>query len=274
MEEALLRQVSEVMDREPPTVDKDVSLSHAIEVAEKAKTDRVILTEGGKLRGILTFRNVIFKLGTVRTKSTTPSALHASSFASEPVVHVSPSDPVLRSLRSMADGGFTSTPVASGEGAVEGLVSRWEVASLAADTPRAADVSVREFMRTPPATAGLQTRLLHIRQLILQHDLSVIPVMDEGRFVGVVGVDEIARIFFKYYELARGEPKRITPLKFLVAADAITLRPPTLTPDASLAEAATLIAKRRYRAVIVVDADKPVGVITGTEIIRALLGGR
>ncbi|MEB3851959.1 MAG: CBS domain-containing protein, partial [Desulfurococcales archaeon] len=216
--------------------------------------------------------DVIFKLGTARTKSVSPSALHASSFASEPVVTVSPGDPLLKSVKSMVEGGFTSTPVASEGGAVEGVISRWELASLIAESPAAGDVSVRDAMRTPPATATLQTRILHIRQLIFQHDLSVIPVMEGGRFVGVVGVDEIARVFLKYYELSRGEPKRITPLKFLVAADAITLRPPKLEPDASLAEAASLIARRRYRAVVVVDADKPVGVVTGIELAKALLG--
>jgi CBS domain-containing protein len=270
VDEVLLRQVREVMDPEPPAVDKDVSLSHAVEAAEKAKTDRVVLLEGGEVRGILTLRNVIFKLATVRTKSATPTAMHASSFASEPVVSVAPGDPLARSLRAMSEGGFTSTPVV--EGGLEGLISRWEIAGLLADTPAAAGISVRDVMRTPPATATLQTRLLHIRQMILQHDMSAVPVMDEGRFVGVVGVDEIARVFLKYYELSRGEPKRTTPLKFLVAADAITLRPPRVDPDASLAEAASLMARRRYRAVVVVDADKPVGIITGIELVRALLG--
>ncbi len=272
MEEAVLKKASEVMDPKPPVVDKDVSLSHALEVASKAKTDRVILTEEGSIRGILTLRNVIFKLGTVRTKSTVPSALHASSFASEPVATVAPEDPLLKALRAMAEGGFTSTPVATGDGGVVGLISRWELARLVAEAPAAGEVSVRDYMRTPPVTATLQTRILHIRQLILQHDLSVVPVTEEGRFVGVVGIDEIANVFLKYYELSRGEPKRITPLKFLVAADAITLRPPRLTPDASLAEAAAKMAGERYRAVVVIDADKPVGLITGIELVKALLG--
>jgi len=271
MEEAVLKRVADVMDPDPPAVDKDVSLSHALEVAGRAKTDRVVLTEEGLIRGILTLRNVIFKLGTVRTKMTTPTAMHASSFASEPVITVEPEDALLRVLRSMLEGGFTSTPAVRG-GRVVGLVSRWELASLIADTPAAADVSVRDYMRTPPATATLQTRLLHIRQLILQHDLSVVPVTEEGRFIGVVGVDEIASAFLKYYELSRGEPRRITPLKFLVAADSITMRPPRVSPDASIAEAAAKMARERYRAVIVLDADKPVGVVTGIELVRSLLG--
>ncbi len=271
MEEVVLKKASEVMDSNPPIVDKDVSLSHALEVAERAKTDRVILTEDGRLRGILTLRNVIFKLGTVRTKMTTPTSLHASSFSSEPVVAVGPDDPLLRALREMLEGGFTSTPVAGAGGEVLGLISRWELASLVADTPAAADLRVRDYMRTPPVTVTLQTRILHVRQVIQQHDVSVVPVTEEGRFVGVVGVDEIARIFLKYYELSRGEPKRITPLKFLVAADAITLRPPRVDPDASIAEAAARMARERYRAVVVIDADKPVGIISGIELVKAVL---
>lgn len=270
LEEVGLRSLGEVMSGDTPVVDKDVSLQHAIERMEKAKTDRAILVEGGELRGIVTLRDVIFKLGTVRTKQTTPSALHASSFASEPVRYASPQDPLVRAAKLMVEGSFTSVPVVEG-GKPVGAVTRWELARLLADTPAASDVSVRDYMRTPPVSVGLQTRILHVRQLIFQYDISVVPVMEEGSLVGVVGVDEIARIFLKYYELHRGEPKRTTPLKFVIVADAITLRPPKVTPDASLAEAAYKMAKARYRAVIVEDNGKPVGIISGHELARALL---
>ncbi len=270
-EEVTLRSLQEVMDAKPPRLDKDMSLSAALEEMDKYKTDRVLLTEDGKLRGILTLRDVIFKLGTVRTKSTTPSALHASSFMTEPVFSLQPGDPLLRAASSMVERRFTSIPVVE-DGKPTGLVSRWELARLLAETPQAADVSVRDYMRVPPVSVNLQTRILHVRQLIFQFDLSVIPVMEEGELVGVVGVDEIATIFIKFYELARGEPKRTTPLKFVIVADAIRLRPPKVSPDASLAEAAQKMLDYRYRAVIVEDRGKPVGIITGVELAKALSG--
>ncbi len=269
LEDLALRGVKDVL-KEYPVLDKDYSLSEALKQMDKGKIDRVVLTERGSLRGIVTLRDILFKLGTVRTKQTTPSAMHASSFMSEPVVYVTGDDTVLKAVTEMSRGGFTSTPVADG-GAPIGMITRYELAELIADSPSAADVSVREAMRTPPASVGLQTRILHVRQLIQQHDLSVIPVIDDGRFVGVIGIDEVATIFIKYYELARGEPKRITPLKYVIVADAIKLRPPKTTPDASLAEAADLMRRNRYRAVVIIDEDKPVGIVTGIELAKAIL---
>ncbi len=271
-EEVTLRSLEEVMDPKPPKLDKDLTLTAALEEMDKAKTDRVLLTEEGKLRGILTLRDVIFKLGTVRTKRTTPSALHASSFMSEPVYTLPPGEPLLRATSAMTERRFTSIPVTSGDGEPLGLVSRWELARLLADTPAAADVSVRDFMRVPPVSVTLQTRILHVRQLIFQYDLSVIPVMEEGELIGVVGIDEVALIFIKFYELARGEPKRTTPLKYVIVSDAIRLRPPKVTPDASIAEAAQKMLDYRYRAVVVEDRGKPVGIITGLELAKALSG--
>lgn len=269
-EELSLLKASEVMGSEVPVVDKDVSLQHVLDLMERAGVDRAVLVEDGAVRGILTLRDVIFKLGTVRTKQTVPSALHASSFASEPVVTAGPEEPLSRIARLMREGGFTSVPVVDGSGKPLGVVARWNIAKLLSESPAASDVGVRDYMRTPPVSVGLQSRILHVRQLIFQYDLSVIPVMEEGRFVGVVGVDEVARVFLKYYELHRGEPKRITPLKYVVVADAITLRPPKVSPDASLAEAAHKMAESGYRAVIVEDAGKPVGIITGLELAKAL----
>lgn len=270
LEELSLLKASEVMGSDVPVVDKDVSLQHVLELMERAGVDRAVLVEEGRIRGVLTLRDVIFKLGTVRTKQTVPSALHASSFASEPVVTAKPEEPLSRIARLMREGGFTSIPIVDPDGRPLGVVARWQLAKILSESPAASDVSVRDYMRTPPVSVNLQARILHVRQLIFQYDLSVIPVIDEGRFVGVVGIDEVARVFLKYYELHRGEPKRITPLKYVIVADAVTLRPPKVTPDASVAEAAHKMLESGYRAVIVEDAGKPVGVITGAELAKVL----
>ena len=269
LEDLGLRRAAEVM-ASYPHLDKDYSLSEVLKQMDKAKTDRVMLTEDGSLRGIVTLRDILFKLGTVRTKQVSPSAMHASSFMSEPVASVGEEDTLLRAVSEMDKGGFTSVPVTR-DGEPVGMITRYELAKMIAESPRASDISIRDVMRTPPVSVGLQTRILHVRQLIQQYDMSVIPVVEDGRMVGVIGVDELATVFIKYYELARGEPKRITPLKYVVVADAIKLRPPRASPDSSLAEAADLMAKARYRAVVVVDQDKPVGIVTGIELARAIL---
>ncbi|MCE4625136.1 MAG: CBS domain-containing protein [Desulfurococcales archaeon] len=271
-EEVTLRPASEVMRESAPVLDKDLPLSTVIERIEKYKTDRAILTEDKRLRGILTFRDVIFKLGTVRTKQATPSGMHASSFMSEPVMHVPSSEPLMQALRIMDELGVTSVPVTEGEKPV-GIVSRWELADIIKDLPAAADVTVRDIMRSFPVSVNLQTRILHVRQLLLQHNLSVVPVMDEGEFIGVIGIDEVFEIFMKYYELSRGEPKRVTPLKYVIVSSAIRLRPPKVEPDSSAAEAADKMASYRYRAVIVVDNGLPVGYVTGLELAKLLLKG-
>ena len=253
-----------------PSIDKDYSLAEALRAIEKAGVDRVILTEDGVPRGIVTLRDVIFKLGTVRTKQAYVGGLHASSFMSEPLVSVSPGDPLKKALEAMEKGGFTSVPVIGDEGLV-GVITRAELAGLAAEEPEASDIRVVEVMRSFIVSVGLQSRILHVRQLLARYNLSVVPVVEEGRFVGVVGVDEIAEVFLAYYNLARGEPKRHTPLKYVVAADAVRLRPPRVAPDSSLAEAAHKMVESGYRAVVVVDGEKPVGFITGLEIAQAIL---
>jgi CBS domain-containing protein len=260
----------EVAGRAVPALDKDFSLAEALERIERAKTDRAVLTADGRPQGMMTLRDVIFKLATARTKQAYIGGLHASNFMSEPLVSVGPSTTLREALEKMDMGGFTSVPVVT-EDSLEGVITRVELAKLVAEEPEASDVPVRDVMRSFIVSVDLQARVLHVRQLLADYDLSVVPVVDEGRFLGVVGVDEIARVFIAYYELARGEPKRHTPLKYVVVADAVKLRPPRVDPDASLAEAADKMASSRYRVVVVVDGDKPVGFVSGLEIARALL---
>ncbi|MEB3764757.1 MAG: CBS domain-containing protein [Desulfurococcales archaeon] len=272
-ENIALKNVDEIKGNTAPVLDKDYSLAEVLDEIDKYKTDRAILTEKGKLRGILTLRDVIFKLGTTRTKQATPSGMHASSFMTEPVKYVDQESPLLQALRFMDEAEITSVPVTDKEGKPTGIVSRWELASLLSESVDAADIRAREIMKTFPVSIDLQARILHVRQLLLQHNLSTVPVMEDGEFLGVIGVDEIALVFLKYYELSRGEPKRITPLKYVIVGDAIRLRPPTVDPDASVAEAASKMVSHRYRVVVVVDNGKPVGYISGLELARLILKG-
>ncbi len=273
LEELALRKASEIMSDSAPIMDKDYSLSAVLEKMDKHKTDRAILTEDKLVRGILTLRDVIFKLGTVRTKQATPSGMHASSFMNEPVMSVREDEPLLQALKHMDSLKATSVPVVDSSGRPAGIISRWELARLLVDSPRAVDTSVRDIMRSFPVSTRLDARILNARQLLLQHNLSVIPVIEEGELLGVIGVDEIFEIFIKYYELSRGEPKRLTPLKYVTVASAIRLRPPKVTPDSSVAEAADKMLSHRYRAVIVVDNGVPVGHVTGLELANFILRG-
>ncbi len=272
VKEALEAKAEEVASKEYPAIDKDYSLAEALSVMERYKTDRAVLTEEGRARGIMTLRDVIFKLGTMRTKQAYIGGMHASSFMSEPLVSVGTDASLREALEHMVKGDFTSVPVLS-DGKPVALLQRWDLARIVSDLPEAADARVRDHMRSFLVSVNLQTRIFHVRQLLNEYGISVVPVLDEGRFLGVIGVDEIANVFIAYYEAARGEPKRITPLKYVVVADAVKLRPPVVDPDASVAEAAAKMLEKRYRATIVVDGDKPVGFISGVELARFLLEG-
>ncbi|BAA81189.2 conserved hypothetical protein [Aeropyrum pernix K1] len=263
--------VEEVAGKEVPVLDKDFSLAEILKAVEKAKIDRAFLTEGNSIRGVLTFRDILDKIATVRTKQAYIGGLHGSSFMNEPVKYVEVGREVSHALETMANGMFTSVPVVGAGGVVEGGITRFELARLVKDLEISQDTSVRDVMRTFLVSVNLQTRILHVRQLLYEYDISVIPVMDEGRFVGVVGLDELMAIIKSFYNLARGEPKRHTPLKYVIVADAIRMRPPVVTPDASLAEAAEKMLEKRYRAVVVVDSEKPVGFTSGLELANFLL---
>jgi len=101
IKELLKARAADVAGGRVPSLDKDYSLMEALRAAEKASVDRVVLTEEGRARGIMTFRDVIFKLATVRTKRAYIGGLHASNFMSEPLVSVEPEASLREALERM-----------------------------------------------------------------------------------------------------------------------------------------------------------------------------
>ncbi len=67
-EKITLKNAKDIAKASAPIIDKDYSLAEVLDEIDKFKTDRAVLTEEGRLAGLLTLRDVIFKLGTTRTK--------------------------------------------------------------------------------------------------------------------------------------------------------------------------------------------------------------
>jgi len=266
-----LTLVRESVLSRPETVDKNASLTDAIGLLRGAKADRVIVIDGGRVRGIVTLRDLISKLATPSTRMIALSALHISGFMSEPVVHVSEDEPIQKAAASMMEGSFTSVPVVSGNGELQGLIDRLSLASMIEGIEESEEISVADVMRQFPVTLDPMARLLHARQLLLTYDVSVLPIVRNSMLIGVIGLDEIAEAILGFYERSRGEPIRYTPLKYLRVIDAVRVRVPTVDVDATLRDAARSMRQTGYRAVIVAENGIPKGMITGLELAAAII---
>ncbi len=263
-------RVADIMKREYPVVDKDETLEHAIRVMKRYDSDRVLAVEGGKLIGIMTKKDIMLKLATLRTKSVSPGRMHVSSFMSWSPKTVSPDTRVVDVASMMINDNIGSYPVVRGD-EILGLITRVEIAELAKEIGYVKAVDV---MVSIPEALYPTNKLLHARQIALRYNLLFIPVVDEvGRLAGYITVDDIADAFLAFYDIVP-EKFRKEKIDHLVVDDIIRLRPPVVSPEDTLDTVVEEVLSRRSKGAAVVHGEKPIGIISLVELVKAVASSR
>lgn len=256
-------KVREIMETDFPKVDKNDTLYHAVKIMDKYGYDRVVVLEHGKIVGIATKKDIIMKLGTQRTRNVAPSRMHVSSFMTPNPVTIGSGELVVKAAKIMVDKEISSLPVLERE--LVGLVTKKNIAKLLEDF----EIPVRDLMSPSSITLKLTDRVLHARQLMLSNNLTFIPVVDiDGRVVGAISIDEIADALFAFHDIVPAKYRKERIMHLLVS-DVMRLRPPKVSPTTPLGEVVRDMLDKEYRGAIIVDNDdKPVGVITLTDLTQ------
>lgn len=146
-------------------------------------------------------------------------------------------------------------------------------------------MQVKDLMSPPTITVGPTTRVAQAAQLLLQHSLQGIPVIDsEGAVVGVITQRDIvakhARVHVPVYLPLLGYvlPLRVRhtedDVRKVLAVTVQDLLPPDLhsvTSIASIDDVATLMAETGANPVPVIDDGELVGIVNETDIIRLVI---
>ncbi len=115
--------------------------------------------------------------------------------------------------------------------------------------------SVRTQMTRDPVTVAPDTSLAEVRAKLRQGGFRFIPVVDEGRLVGVI-TDRDVRLYSQEADL---EVRSVMTEELL-----------TVSPHASIREVARLLVECDVGGFPVVEGQKLVGVITTTDVLKAL----
>jgi CBS domain-containing protein len=118
------------------------------------------------------------------------------------------------------------------------------------------DLLVSDWMTYNPATAAPQEKLSSIKQRLETGNFRSLPVVSDGKLVGVV-TDRDVRIF-------------TGKLDDTSAKDAMSEAPPTVAPDTSLQKAASILREHKLDSLPVVESSHLVGIITTTDVLGAL----
>lgn len=180
-------------------------------------------------------------------------------FMSSPVVAVKPSDTLSHVRRLMLRYRIGRVIVVDDSLRPIGIVTKSDFVKVAASerlSKRGFDaIIVEEVMSRDPVVIPASRSIREAARLMLQHNVSGLPVVDEnGVVVGVITKTDIVRA---YAERLQGKYK----VKEYMYTD-----PPTVGPQHSVAYVAELLESHPSRRVLVVDGGRLVGIIAPSDI--------
>lgn len=151
---------------------------------------------------------------------------------------------------------------------------------------RAADVMTRSLILAHP-----QQDLLEIEGLLFERRISGVPVVDEGRLVGVVSASDVARVqvlmnsldgqvndTLDWPQQADGFEHKDSPqfsgfrqmITRLKVQDAMRDHVVVCPPETPLAQVARTMLAERVHRIIVVEGERPVGIISSLDLVKVL----
>ncbi len=130
---------------------------------------------------------------------------------------------------------------------------------------------IRDWMTPNPVTIGPKTTVPEAHKIMKERDFRRLPVVDEhGRLIGIVTLGDLREA-----GPSSATSLSIFELNYLLAqltVDKIMTREVvTVSPDATIRDAANLMLKHEIGALPVMEDDKLVGIITESDIFRIIV---
>jgi acetoin utilization protein AcuB len=129
---------------------------------------------------------------------------------------------------------------------------------------------VKNWMSREVISVDASEAMKDASQLLRQHKIRMLPVMDIGKLVGVVTDRDLKRA-----SASDANALDVYELLYLLSKirirEIMTQNPVTVRPDFTVEETAEILLEHKISGVPVVDSDAVVGVITQSDIFRAMI---
>lgn len=129
---------------------------------------------------------------------------------------------------------------------------------------------VKLWMTSNVITVSSSEPIIAIEQIMRDNRIRRVPVVDDGRLVGIISREDIFRAFPSVFDPVTS-PEQHERASRITAASIMTPSPITVDPATPLEQAALLMRTHKFGALPVMLDDEMVGIITETNIFDAFL---
>nr|MDO8100321.1 CBS domain-containing protein [Candidatus Njordarchaeota archaeon] len=257
--------VKALMVENPITIDKDQSVSFAIDLMRKYRVSRLPVMDEGNLVGIVTEKDILRKLSSSSAAGLSASSLRVPSAMTSSPRTISPEADATEAAKQMITHGISSLAVVDPESHLVGIITKRSLLRVCLKVNK---IYVGQVMTKNPVSISPNARLVNVARFLFEKDLSVIPVVDKGRTVGIVTDGLIALAMFSVFDKA--DRKHLDrQIRQLTVSSAMRVAPPISRPDSKVKDAAKTMIEERLKALPVLDyRERLVGVVSKTDMTR------
>ncbi|MCG2866799.1 MAG: CBS domain-containing protein [Vulcanisaeta sp.] len=225
-----------------------------------------VINDNGKLVGVLSYRELLERR--VSLKSKVSSVMSPPYSINQDADFVKAMGKVL-TLRARA------LPVVDSNMNLVGILTREKMLDYLLRNQRLPRVSVSSVMSKPAITIDGNEAVARAKWLMIRHGITRLPVLDSGKLYGIVSMRDIVERLY-YASIPRRSRRGdvvgteddilAAPVKAIATTPAITIE-----GNNELSEAVRVMLENRVSGLPVISGDSVVGVISGYDVIKAVL---
>ncbi len=127
---------------------------------------------------------------------------------------------------------------------------------------------VRNFMAKPVITIDADECLEQARAMMSEHRIRRLPVMKDDHLVGIITRSDVEAELGRSFGMTI---ERMREALMCTVEEVMSVAPITVSPDDQFERACTIMMERKVSGLPVVDGGRVVGMITETDILRAIV---
>jgi len=254
--------ISDIATREFVEVDANKRLGKVRAIFERENPKGIIVTEGGEYEGVITQKQLV-------QSHVEDDAKVGAMVRSAPKVELTAD--VRKVARVLVEGGTKVAPVFQGD-ELWGIIT--EDAILEAVLENLDALTIEQIYTEDVITIEEGTNVGQIVNLLRKHSISRLPVLDDSdKLTGMVTRHDIVDVVVRDMDKATrgdrsGEIERVLDMPVY---DIMNSPVETADPSDSVRDAVARMLERDFGGLVVTDdADHVIGIVTKTDVLRAL----
>jgi CBS domain-containing protein len=268
-----------IMTKKLVTCTPSDTISNVQKLMIKHNISRVVIVDAkNKPVGIVTEEDIIDFLIEDKSKRGIEE-IKTEEVMTKKLVTATPKTAMTDIAKTMGEKRISSIIIVDDKGKLEGLVTKTDV-TVCCGTKKGL-YKVQDFMTPKPVTVTLSQPIFLVASLMAEHKISRVIVVDkEKKPIGIITAADmtmVSKLLRPAKVMRERKPLLVRGLialpksvYLLTAGDIMTPDPASIARDSDLADAAKLMVKHGVSGLPVTEKEKLVGIITKSDIVRAV----